>query len=124
MASANERVHESRERRRRAGPKRVKVFVPANRADTLKAYAAQLREGSQSEAAREARMLIARAYRKYRARCLDSIDVDPDKAVIGAALMHRGNSEAHRLGQMLVTAIRRSVAVIDQNTTALPAAPS
>ena len=111
-ASVNERVHKSRERRRRAGLKRVEVFVPANQVDKLKAYAAQLREGSESEAVKEARMLIAKAYRKYRARCLDNIDVDPEKAgladaaVIGAALMHRGNSEAYSLGRMLVRLAR------------------
>ena len=105
--SVNERVYRSRERRRQAGLKRVEVFVPADRVDTLKAYAAQLREGSRSEAVREARKLIAKAYRKFRSRCLDNIDVDPetadlpDAAVIAAALMHRGNAEAYNLGQRL-----------------------
>ena len=107
-ASVNERVYRSRERRRQAGLKRVEVFVPANQVDKLKAYAAQLREGSESEAVKEARMLIAKAYRKYRAKYLDNIDVDPEKAgladaaVIAAALMHRGNSEAYNLGRMLI----------------------
>ncbi len=106
-ASVNERVNRSRERRRRAGLKRVEVFVPVDQVDKLKAYAAQLREGSKSEAVREARMLIAKAYRHYRAKCLDNIDIDPetaglaDAAVIAAALMHRGNSEAYILGRML-----------------------
>ncbi len=106
--SVNERVYRSRERRRRAGLKRVEVFVPANHVDKLKAYAAQLREGSESEAVKEARKLIAKAYKKYRAKCLDNIDIDPetaglaDAAVIAAALMHRGNSEAYNLGRMLV----------------------
>lgn len=106
--SANERVYQSRERRRRAGLKRVEVFVPVDQVDKLKAYAAQLREGLESEAVKEARKLIAKAYKEYRAKCLDNIDIDPEKAgladaaVIAAALMHRGNSEAHRLGRMLV----------------------
>lgn len=106
-ASANERVYRSRERRRQAGLKRVEVFVPIDQVDTLKAYAAHLREGSQSEAVKEARKLIAKAYRKFRARCLDNIDVDPEKAgladaaVIAAALMHRGNAEAYSLGKRL-----------------------
>ncbi len=43
--SVSERVSQSRERRRKAGLKRVEVFVPADKADLLKAYAAQLREG-------------------------------------------------------------------------------
>lgn len=107
-SSVNERVYRSRERRRRAGLKRVEVFVPANHVDKLKAYAAQLREGSESEAVKEARKLIAKAYKKYRATCLDNIDIDPetaglaDAAVIAAALMHRGNSEAYKLGRMLI----------------------
>ena len=57
----NSRVYRSRERRRQAGLKRVEVFVPIEKADQLKAYAAQLREGSQSEAVQEARKLIAKA---------------------------------------------------------------
>lgn len=106
-ASANERVYRSRERRREAGLKRVEVFVPVDQVDKLKAYAAQLREGSESEAVKEARKLIAKAYRKFRARCLDNIDVDPEKAgladaaVIAAALMHRGNAEAYSLGKRI-----------------------
>ena len=87
--------------------KRVEVFVPIDQVDKLKAYAAQLRKGSESEAVKEARKLIAKAYRKFHARCLDNIDVDPEKAelpdaaVIAAALMHRGNSEAYNLGKRL-----------------------
>ena len=106
-ASANERVYQSRERRRQAGLKRVEVFVPVEKVGMLKAYAAQLREGSESEAVREARRLIAKAYKKHQAQCLDNIHVDPEKAglsdaaVIAAALMHRGNSEAYNLGLKL-----------------------
>lgn len=87
--------------------KRVEVFVPVDQVDKLKAYAAQLREGSKSEAVNEARKLIAKAYKRFRARCLDNIDVDPetaelpDAAVIAAALMHRGDSEAYNLGKRL-----------------------
>ncbi len=87
--------------------KRVEVFVPVDQVEKLKAYAAQLREGSESEAVKEARMLISKAYKKFSASCLDNIDVDPetarlsDAAVIAAALMHRGNSEAYNLGQRL-----------------------
>ena len=105
--TVNERVYQSRERRRRAGLRRVEVFVPAEQVDQLKAYAAHLREGSESEAVKEARKLIARAYKKYRAKYLDNIDIDPEKAgladaaVIAAALMHRGNSEAYNLGRKL-----------------------
>ena len=102
LESISERVQQSRERRRRAGLKRVEVFVPKG-----KAYAADLREGSQSELMNEARKLIARAYKKYRSRYLDNISIDPqsaslsDAAVVAAALMHRGDAEAYKLGQQL-----------------------
>lgn len=102
-----ERVQQSRERRRRAGLKRVEVLVPIDKADMLKAYAAQLREGSQSEALQEVRKLVAKAYRKFRASCLDNISINPDDAdfadaaVVAAALMHRGNAEAFRLGRQI-----------------------
>lgn len=106
-SSINERVQQSRERRRRAGLKRVEVFVPVDKVDMVKAYAAQLREGSQSEALREVRKLVARAYRKFQARCLDNISIDPEKAdfadaaIVAAALMHRGNAEAFKLGKQI-----------------------
>ena len=107
LHSANERVRQSRERRRQAGLKRVEVMVPKEKVEQLKAYAADLREGSQSEVVSEARKLIARAYRKYRARCLDNILIDPenaglsDAAIVAAALMHRGDADAYKLGQQL-----------------------
>lgn len=101
----NERVHRSRERRLHAGLKRVEVFVPEDKLDLLKAYAVQLREGSQSEARQKLRHLVEKAYQKFRASCLDNIDVDPasadfaDGAVVAAALMYRGNAEAYKLGK-------------------------
>lgn len=104
QSPVRERVSRSRRRRREAGLKRVEVYVPAEKADFVKAYAAQLREGSRSESVEQARKLIAQAYRRFRASCLDNIDIDPeradlsDAAVIAAALIHRGNSEAYKLG--------------------------
>lgn len=102
-----ERVHQLRIRRLQAGLKRVEVLVPANQVDMLKAYAAQLREGSHSEVMSEVRKLIAKAYRKYRASCLDNINVIPESAdlpdamVVAAALMHRGNADAYELGRQI-----------------------
>jgi hypothetical protein len=102
-----ERIRQLRERRRQAGLMRVEVLVPKEQADAVKAYAAQLREGSQSERLVEVRRLIAKAYQKYRATCLDNIDVKPKDAdfptamVVAAALMHRGNAEAFRLGRQI-----------------------
>jgi hypothetical protein len=107
-----DRVSHSRRRRRDAGLKRVEVYVPAEKADFLRAYAAQLREGSQSESVVRARKLVAEAYRRFRASCLDNIDIDPeradlsDAAVIAAALMHRGNSEAYKLGAEIRKLVR------------------
>jgi hypothetical protein len=107
QAPARDRVSASRARRRAAGLKRVEVSVPADKVDFLKAYAAQLREGAASESLAAARKLIARAYKRFHARCLDNIDIDPesadlsDAAVVAAALMHRGDAEAYKLGQEL-----------------------
>ena len=107
VPSVSQRVRQSRERRRRAGLKRIEVFVPADKTDLVKAYAAQLREGSRSQVVSQVRKLVAKAYRKFRASCLDNIDVDPasadlaDAAVVAAALMHRGNAEAFRLGRQI-----------------------
>lgn len=102
-----ERVRKSRERRQQAGFKRVEVLVPAEKADLLKAYAAELRESSDSEVRIQVRKLLEKAYSKYHASCLDNIQVDPDKAdladaaIVAAALMHRGNAEAFKLGREL-----------------------
>ncbi len=102
-----ERIRRLRDRRRQAGLMRVEVLVPKERADAVKAYAAQLREGSQSERLVEVRRLIAKAYKKYRVTCLDNIDVKPNDAdfptamIVAAALMHRGNAEAFRLGRQI-----------------------
>lgn len=106
-SSVNERVRQSRERHRQVGLKRIEVVVPKDKADLLKAYATQLREGSQSEAMRQVRKLVAKGYRKFRASCLDNIQVNPesadmpDAAVVAAALMYRGNSEAYKLGRQI-----------------------
>jgi len=103
----SKRVQQSRDRRRDAGFKRVELFVPADKVELVRAYVAQLREGSESEALGRLRGLIAKAYRKYHARCLDNISVDPkkadfaDAAIVAAALMHRGNSEAFELGKQI-----------------------
>lgn len=112
QSSVKERVRHSRQRRHAAGLKRVEVYVPADKADFVKAYAAQLRQGSQSESVERARKLIAQAYRRFHASCLDNIDIDPeradlsDAAVIAAALMHRGNAEAYKLGSEIRKLVR------------------
>jgi len=110
--SLNERVQQLRERRRRAGLKRIEVFVPEDKIDIVKAYVAQLREGSDSESREKVRQLLAKAYRNFQARYLDNIKVDPakadfaDAAVVAAALMHRGNSEAYKLGKQIRSLVR------------------
>ena len=110
--SVRERVAQSRERRRRAGLKRVEVFVPTDKVDLVKAYVAQLREGSDSETREKVRQLLVKAYRNYHAQYLDNIKVDPDKAdfadaaIVAAALMHRGNAEAYKLGRQIRSLVR------------------
>jgi hypothetical protein len=107
VSLAKERVRKSRDRRRLAGLKRVEVFVPYDKVDAIKAYVAQLREGSDSEARMQVRNLLSKAYRNFHASCLDNIQVDPakadfaDAAIVAAALMHRGNAEAYKLGKQL-----------------------
>lgn len=109
---ANERVLQSRQRQRQAGFKRVEVLVPAHQVDQLKAYVAQLRHGSDSEAISNLRKLVASAYRRFYASCLDNISVDPERAefadgaVVAAALMHRGNAEAYKLGREIRSLIK------------------
>lgn len=110
--SMKERVHQLRERRRRAGLKRMEVFVPEDKVDLVKAYVAQLREGSSSEAREKVRQLLAKAYRNFHASCLDNIQIDPatadfaDAAVVAAALMHRGNADAYKLGRQIRSLVR------------------
>lgn len=112
QAPVKDRVSQSRQRRRKAGLKRVEVYVPNDKVDFVKAYAAQLRDGVDSEHVLKARKLIARAYSQFHASCLDNIDVDPDEAslsdaaIVSAALIHRGNSEAYKLGAELRKLIR------------------
>ena len=107
VSPASQRVSQLRERYRDAGLMRVEVLVPRDQADLVKAYALQLREGSKSERVQMARQLIAKAYKAHYARCLDNIRIDPEKAdfadaaVVAAALMHRGNADAYKLGREL-----------------------
>lgn len=108
----SERVSRLRDRKKRAGLKRVEVFIPADKLSLLKAYVAELRASSQSEAKERARKLIAKAYKQFYASYLDNIKVNPetadfaDAAIVAAALIHRGNSEAYRLGQEINKLIR------------------
>jgi len=104
-ALVKERVSKLRGRLRAAGLKRVEVMVPVEHADALKAYALQLREGSQSERLAAVRKLIAKAYKSHFAQCLDNISIDPEEAnfpdaiIVAAALKSRGGGEAFKLGR-------------------------
>ena len=106
-SSVSERISRHRERQRRAGFMRVEVLIPKDKVDAVRAYAAQLREGSQSERINQARKLVEKAYQRYHASCLDNIAIKPenadlgDAAVIAAALMHRGNAQAFKLGRQI-----------------------
>jgi hypothetical protein len=108
----HQRVQASRNRRRAAGLKRVEVFVPDDKVDLLKAYVAQLRNGSQAEAKDRLRKLIAKAYAQYRALYLDNIGINPasadfaDAAIVAAALMHRGNAAAYKLGKEISNLVK------------------
>lgn len=105
VSPAYARVSKLRQRRRQAGLKRIEVVVPEAQVEAIKAYAAQLRDGSKSERLVELRKLVAKAYQKHFASCLDNISIDPkranfaDAAIVAAALMNRGNSDAYKLGR-------------------------
>ena len=103
-------MHAHREKLKQAGLKRVELFVPEEKVDQLKAYAANLRRGDDSERLQDLRKLIKQAYSKFHARYLDNIFVDPEKAdfsdaaIVAAALMNRAgsnNNKAYVLGQQL-----------------------
>lgn len=106
-SAAYERVKKYRQRAKDAGLVRVDVLVPKEKVDALKIYASQLNEDSNSERLKEVRKYIRKAYKKFHASCLDNIDIDPDKAqfsdaaVISAALIHRGKSDAFKLGRQI-----------------------
>ena len=108
----SDRVAKHRNRRSLAGLKRVELSIPSDKVDLVKAYVAQLREGSDSERREKVRRLVEKAYRNFRAQCLDNISVDPakanlaDAAIVAAALMHRGNAEAYRLGREISSLVR------------------
>lgn len=98
-------VQRLRMRRSQVGLKRVEVYVPRDKVDLLKAYVAQLSAESESERLLKVRKLVGKAYEKYGASCLDNVSVVParanfsDAAVVAAALIHRGNIDAYRLGR-------------------------
>ena len=109
-APKRSRMHAHREKLKQAGLKRVELFVPEEKVDQLKAYAANLRRGDDSERLQDLRKLIKQAYSKFHARYLDNIFVDPEKAdfsdaaIVAAALMNRAgsnNNKAYVLGQQL-----------------------
>ena len=106
-APSSERVSALRKRQRQAGLARVEVLVPADKTDLIKSYAANLRQGSHPERLDKVRRLIRKAYRNHYARFLDNISIDPETAdfadahVVAAALMHRGNADAFKLGRQL-----------------------
>lgn len=106
-SQVKKRVRKLRNRRRAAGLKRVEVLIPEEHVDVMKAYARQLREGSESERLAEVRKLVAKAYEQYHSSCLDNISIQPDAAnfpdaaVIAAALIARGNSSAFKLGRKI-----------------------
>ncbi len=62
---AKKRINQMRVRQRQAGLQRVEVLVPRIHADAVKAYAAELREGSHSAQLKEIRKMLAGAYRSH-----------------------------------------------------------
>ena len=110
--SGKDRVRDTRDRYRQAGFKRVEVYVRADQVEMVKAFATDLRERSDSEIRLKVSKLLEKAFDKFRASCLDNISIDPktaslaDAQVVAAALMHRGNTEAFKLGREIRDLLR------------------
>ena len=110
--AVKDRVKASRDRRKQAGLVRVEVQVPADRAHSLRAYAAELRADAESELRLKVRKHLESAYGRFRVLCLDNISIDPatatlgDAEVVAAALMHRGNTESFKLGREIRDLLR------------------
>ncbi len=110
--SVKERVSRYRAEMAKAGMKRVEVFVPEDKVSLLRAYAADLRSTSDSPEEQKVRSLIAKAYEKFHAQCLDNISVDAksakmtDAVIVATALMERGNAEAYKLGREIMSLAR------------------
>lgn len=86
---------------------RVEVLVPANRREDVIKLASSLRADHRNRKARISE-LCEQALAQYRSRVLDNIDLDrlPDPrkraAVVGRALMERGDARAFALGRRLL----------------------
>ena len=107
-----ERVSKHRAARREKGLVRVEVVVPAEMAEQVKRLALRLRSRRAKVDISQVRMLIAEAFEKYRASCLDNIEVSPAQAgirharVVADALMKRGSKDAFVLGRRILEQAR------------------
>ena len=102
-----ERVSKHRAEQRRQGMVRVEVLVPAEAVEQVRTFASRLRSRRAKVDLAAVRALIAEAFEKYGASCLDNIAAVPIGAelraapVIADALMKRGNNQAFVLGRRL-----------------------
>ncbi len=102
-----ERVRKHRAALREDGMVRVEVVVPADAVEQVRALALRLRQRRATVDLGCVRALIAEAYEKYAASCLDNIAVVPARAglkearVVAHALMGRGGKDAFILGRRI-----------------------
>lgn len=106
--SVQDRIRKYRREGGAADLVRVEVLVPAHRREDVIKLASSLRADHRNRKARISD-LCEQALSQYRSRVLDNIDVgrlppDPGKraAVIGRALMERGDARAFALGRRLL----------------------
>lgn len=102
------RVKAHRDREKQRGMKRVEVMVPAQFADELREFAADLRRRLADDAWRRIKRLVNKAVSEHHAEALDNVRVDSDAMtpaqvrIVAEMLMRRGGREAFLLGRELM----------------------
>lgn len=109
--SVQDRIRKYRREGGAADLVRVEVLVPARSRENIIKLASRLRADDRDRKAHISD-LCEQALSQYRSRVLDNIDLDrlPDPrkraAVVGRALMERGDARAFALGRRLLHAAR------------------
>lgn len=106
MKTARQRVEKYRSQGAAADLARVEVLIPPADRDSLLSFASQLRDRHRRHKALQS--LYDDAFRLYRTRILDNVDVDrlPDfrsrAAVVARALIERGDARAFAMGRKML----------------------
>ena len=106
MKPARQRIKKYRSEGGAANLARVEVLVPPSARKEILTVASRLR--AEHRASKELRALYDKALALYRARILDSVDLDrlPDlrsrAAVIARAMIDRGDARAFAMGRQML----------------------